>query len=169
VKRWADLCSHVCGLIACVFLAAMMLLTVADVTLRGLFNYPMRGVFELIELLLAATFFTALPAVFLRDENIVVNSIDDFAPRLVPLLKRVAELIAVVVLVVMAWRGFIAAKDSFEFNDVTADLGLPRVWHWTAVLTGLVGSALAALYMALRRQPKYHASQDADVKPSANP
>jgi TRAP-type C4-dicarboxylate transport system permease small subunit len=166
VKRWADLCSHVCGLIACVFLTAMMLLTVADVTLRGLFNYPMRGVFELIELLLAATFFIALPAVFLRDENIIVNSIDDFAPRLVPYLKRAAELIAVVVLVVMAWRGFIAAKDSFEFNDVTADLGLPRVWHWTAVLTGLVASALAALYMALRRQSK--AGDKSNAKPSAN-
>ncbi len=154
MKRWADLCSLACGLIAAVFLCAMMLLTVADVTLRGLFNYPMRGVFELIELLLAGTFFVALPAVFLRDENILVNSIDDFAPRWVPFLKRCAELIAVVVLAVMAWRGWIAAKDSYEFNDVTADLGLPRVWHWTAVLTGLVGAALAALYMALRREPK---------------
>ena len=154
MKRWADLCSLACGLIAAVFLCAMMLLTVADVTLRGLFNYPMRGVFELIELLLAGTFFVALPAVFLRDENILVNSIDDFAPRWVPFLKRCAELIAVVVLAVMAWRGWIAAKDSYEFNDVTADLGLPRLWHWTAVLTGLVGAALAALYMALRREPR---------------
>ena len=55
----------------------MMLLTVADVTLRASFNLPIRGVYELVELLLAATFFVALPAVFLRDENIVVNSIDD--------------------------------------------------------------------------------------------
>jgi TRAP-type C4-dicarboxylate transport system permease small subunit len=161
VKRFADLCSHVCGLIACVFLTVMMLLTVADVTLRGLFNYPMRGVFELIELLLAATFFVALPAVFLRDENIMVNAVDDYFPRAVPYLKRFAELLALVVLVVMAWRGFLAAKDSFEFNDVTADLGLPRVWHWAAVLTGLVGSALAALYMALRREPKAEPGQDA--------
>ena len=76
----------------------MMLLTVADVVLRASFNYPMRGVFELIELLLAGTFFLALPAVFLRDENILVNSIDDFAPRCVPFLKRFAELLAVVVL-----------------------------------------------------------------------
>jgi TRAP-type C4-dicarboxylate transport system permease small subunit len=129
----------------------MLLLTVGDVVLRSLVNLPVRGVYELVELLLAGTFFLALPAVFLRDENILVNTIDDYAPRLVPLLKRVAELIAVVVLVVMAWRGFIAAKDSYEFHDVTADLGLPRVWHWIAVLTGLVASAAAALYMALRR------------------
>ena len=46
----------------------------------------------------------------------------------------------------------IAARDSVEFNDVTADLGLPRFWHWTAVLLGIVGSTLAALVMALRRR-----------------
>ncbi len=49
---------------------------------------PMRGVYELIELLLAGTFFLALPCVFLRDDNILVNTIDDIAPRIVPVLKR---------------------------------------------------------------------------------
>jgi TRAP-type C4-dicarboxylate transport system permease small subunit len=50
-----------------VFLAAMMLLTVADVTLRALFNRPIHGTFELIELGLACSVYIALPAVFLRD------------------------------------------------------------------------------------------------------
>ena len=136
---------------AAVFLAAMMLLTVADVTLRTAFNLPLRGVYELIELLLAATFFVALPAVFLRDENIVVNSIDDMAPTWVPTLKRFSLLLSVTALAIMAWEGFLAARDSFEFHDVTADLGLPRVWHWVAVLSGIIGSAVAALAMALRR------------------
>src|SRR5262245_64708036 len=101
----------------------MMLLTVADVTLRAALKLPIRGVYDLVELLLAATFFFALPCVFLRDENIVVNSIDDFAPRWVPFLKRTANLLAVIVLAVMAWQGVIAARDSYEFHDVTGDLG----------------------------------------------
>ena len=154
MKRWRDLVSTACGLMAAGFLAAMMLLTVADVTLRAAFNLPLRGVYELIELLLAATFFVALPAVFLRDENIVVNSIDNMAPTLVPTLKRFALLLSVMVLAIMAWQGFLAARDSFEFHDVTADLGLPRVWHWVAVLSGIIGSAIAALAMALRRRDR---------------
>ena len=52
MKRWRDLVSTACGLMAAAFLAAMMLLTVADVTLRAAFNLPLRGVYELIELLL---------------------------------------------------------------------------------------------------------------------
>jgi TRAP-type C4-dicarboxylate transport system permease small subunit len=73
------------------------------------------------------------------------------APTWVPTLKRFALLLSVMVLAIMAWQGFLAARDSFEFHDVTADLGLPRVWHWVAVLSGIIGSAIAALAMALRR------------------
>ncbi len=162
MRRWRDFVSTICGLIAAVFLAAMLLLTVADVTLRAAFNLPIRGVYDLVELLLAAMFFVALPCVFLRDENIVVNSIDDLAPKLVPALKRIAE----------AARGRHSCRagagrassrrrDSYEFNDVTADLGLPRYWHWLAVLVGLIGGALAALAMALRRaEPPKGAPED---------
>jgi TRAP-type C4-dicarboxylate transport system permease small subunit len=152
VKRWRERCSVVCGVMAAVFLAAMLLITVADVTLRGVLNLPLRGVYELVELFLVATFFLALPCVFLRDENIVVNAVDDVAPRLVAPLKRAAALLAVVILAVMAWQGLIAARDSLEFNDVTADLALPKFWHWLALLAGVIAAAIAALVMALARE-----------------
>jgi TRAP-type C4-dicarboxylate transport system permease small subunit len=154
MERWRHLTSRACGLLAAVFLVAMMLLTVADVTLRATVNTPIRGVYELVELLLAGTFFVALPAVFLRDDHIVVNLIDDLVPRLVPALKRASVVLAVIVFVVMAWQGFQAAADSLAFNDVTADLGLPRTWHWTAVLIGLAASGIAALAMAWSRSEK---------------
>lgn len=151
-NSWRARISAACGLIASVFLGGMLLLTVADVVLRALINLPIPGVYDLIELLLAATFFFALPCVFLRDENILVNSIDDLAPRWVPMLKRAANLLAAVMLALMAWQGFIAARDSYEFHDVTGDLGLPRTWHWLALLIGVIGSAIAALAMASRRE-----------------
>jgi TRAP-type C4-dicarboxylate transport system permease small subunit len=151
VNRWREFLARLCGLIAAVFLAAMMLLTVADVTLRAAFNLPIRGVYELIELLLAGTFFIALPAVFLRNEQIIVNVIDGFAPRAVPLLERCSYLLAVVMLGLMAWQGWIAATDAIEFHDVTADLGISRIWHWIALLVGIVAAAIASLAMALRR------------------
>jgi TRAP-type C4-dicarboxylate transport system permease small subunit len=154
VKRWRGLVATIFGLIAAVFLAAMLLLTVADVVLRATFNLPIRGVYELVELLLAGTFFFALPCTFLRDENIIVNSIDDVAPRWVPSLKQAADALAIIVLFVMAWQGFIAARDSFAFHDVTADLGLPRIWHWLALLVGVVCAVLSALVMALRDEDR---------------
>jgi TRAP-type C4-dicarboxylate transport system permease small subunit len=147
VKRWGNRFSLICGLAASVFLTGMLLLTVADVLLRDVFGYALRGVYEIIELLLAGTFFLALPCVYFRDDNILVNTIDEYLPRIVPFLKRCALLLSVAVFVVLVWQGWFAAKDSFEFHDVTADLGLPRFWHWTIVLAGMVGAALAALFM----------------------
>jgi TRAP-type C4-dicarboxylate transport system permease small subunit len=150
VKRWGNIASTICGAVAAVFLAGMLVLTVADVTLRTFFNYPLRGVYELIELMLAGSFFLALPCVFLRDDNILVNTIDEIVPRIVPVLKRAALILSVVTFVVLVWQGWSAAWDSYEFHDVTADLGLPRFWHWTIVLVGMSGAALAALFMLFR-------------------
>jgi len=127
----------------------MMLLTVADVVLRAVSNRPIRGTFEIIELLLACTFFLALPAVFLRDEHLVVDVIDPLAPRWVPRLRRLAELIAIPVLALMAWEGWQAAQETLVFHDVTSDLAIHRLLYWIPVLFGLIGGALAAVVMIL--------------------
>jgi TRAP-type C4-dicarboxylate transport system permease small subunit len=148
-----DLASKLCGRLASAFLAAMMLLTVADVVLRAVFNYPIRGTYELVELLLCATFFVALPAVFLRGDHVVVDSIDRYLPGAVPWLKRVASIIAVTMLVLMTWQGGIAARDAWSFGDITADLSLPKILYWIPLLFGLGGGALAALAMILRNRP----------------
>ena len=130
----------------------MMLLTVADVLLRALANRPIRGMLEIVELLLACAFFLALPAAFLRDEHIVVDVVDGIAPRAVGFLKRAAEVIAIVVITVMAWEGWKAAKDTLVFNDVTSDLGISKFYYWVPVLIGLVGGGIAAATMMLRRK-----------------
>jgi TRAP-type C4-dicarboxylate transport system permease small subunit len=154
VKRIGNIASAICGAVAALFLLGMLVLTVADVALRSLFNYPLRGVYELIELMLTGTFFIALPCVFLRDDNILVNTIDEILPRIVPFLKRAALVLSVAVFVVLVWQGWYAAWDSFEFHDVTADLGLPRFWHWSLVLIGMSFAALAALFMLFRGDEK---------------
>jgi TRAP-type C4-dicarboxylate transport system permease small subunit len=151
VTRWHTLASRLCGWLAGISLAAMMMVTVADVVLRAVANKPIRGTFEIVELLLACTFFFALPAAFLRDEHIVVDVVDGLAPRRVPLLKRLSLAIAVVLLAAMAWQGWISARDAVAFNDVTSDLGLPRLWYWIPVLAGMIGACVAAAAMLLKR------------------
>ena len=140
-----------CGWAASVALAAMMLVTVADVLLRAIANRPVRGALEIVELLLACTFFLALPASFLRDEHIVVDIVDGWAPRWVPRLRRAAGMLAVVVMAVMAWQGWIGARDALAFHDVTSDLEIPRIWYWVPVLAGMIGACIAAAAMLLGR------------------
>ena len=129
----------------------MMLLTVADVVLRAFFNYPIQGMLELVELGLACTIFLALPAVFLRDEHLVVDVIDHLTrPAVVRILDVGGALISLGVLVVMAWQMVPLARSMHEFGDVTSDLSIPRIWYWVPVLLGVVASAVATLVFIVR-------------------
>jgi len=129
----------------------MMLLTVADVALRAFFNRPIHGTYELIELGLACAIFVALPAVFLRDEHLVVDVVDSLAPkRVVRMLDLFGALASLAVLGVMFWRMVPLARDMQEFGDVTADLSLPKIIYWVPVLLGVGASALATLVYILR-------------------
>ena len=148
MNDWRGRLAMACGYISAFAVAGMMMITVLDVVLRAVINYPIRGTLEIVELLLAASFFLALPATFLRDEHIVVDMIDrKVGPRGVDVLKRISALVSVVLLSMLAWQGWIAAQDTLVFNDVTADLSIPRIYYWAPVLVGLVGSILAALAM----------------------
>jgi TRAP-type C4-dicarboxylate transport system permease small subunit len=154
MKNWRGLAAKLCGWIAAAFIAGMVLLTVADILLRAAANRPIPGVVELVELLLAGSFFLALPAVFLRDGHIVVDVVDAMAPRSVAPLRRLAAALAVLALALMAWRGWISASDALAFGDVTSYLSIPRIVYWVPVLAGIVGAALAALVVAAGRNGK---------------
>lgn len=143
--------ARIFGALAAVAIAAMVLLTVADVVLRATVNRPIHGTYELIELLLACAVFLALPAAFLRDEHIVVDIVDHYAPRAVPRLRRLAGIASLAVLVVLGWQAALAAKDTITFGDVTMDLALPRILYWLPLLAGVACSAVAAAVMLLRR------------------
>jgi hypothetical protein len=68
----------------------------------------------------------------------------------VPALEVAATLIGFAMLAVMAWQGWLAALETLALNDVTADLGLSRLYHWIALLAGVIAAAVAALAMAVR-------------------
>jgi TRAP-type C4-dicarboxylate transport system permease small subunit len=139
--------SRLLGYVAAAFLAAMVLLTVADVVLRSVFAYPIRGMLELIELGLACTIFIALPAVFLRDEHLVVDVLKKSR-----FFDRAGAVVSLVVLAFMGWMMLPNARNMMEFGDVTSDLSIPRLWYWVPVLFGVLASALAVLFQFLRKR-----------------
>ena len=133
------------GGLAAAFLAAMVGLTVADVVLRSFFAAPIRGMLELIELGLACTIFVALPAVFLREEHLVVDVLKKTRP-----LELLGAATSLAVLAFMGWHMLPNARSMIEFGDVTSDLSIPRLWYWVPVLFGVVASAAATLFFVFR-------------------
>ncbi|HZQ71824.1 MAG TPA: TRAP transporter small permease [Burkholderiales bacterium] len=143
------------GYVAAAFLAAMMLLTVADVALRSLFKTPIHGTFELIELGLACAVFLAMPAVFLRDENLIVDAIDYMVGRrVVRVLDLVAACLSAALLGVTLCEMVPLARDMVQLGDVTADLSIPKIYYWIPVLLGIAGSAVATVVYIARWRSK---------------
>lgn len=148
------------GYAAAVVLMAMMLLTCADVAGRYLFNSPIRGGFELTEMLLAALIFSALPLVTLRNEHVTVDLFDAVTPDwLLRIQHVVACAIGVVCIGYLAWRLWVRAEDMLASGQTTAQLKFTLAWltYAMAVLMGI--TALALLLLAFRR-PQRHLVED---------
>ena len=137
-----------CGYGSALFLAAMMLITVIDVSSRALFNKPITGTYDLVQLFLVGTIFLSIPDLFLRDENIVIDFVDHTAGRrLVDTLKVIANLAALIFLAVLSWRMIPPALDSMKFHEVSPDLAMPMILHWSLMIVGIVLALPAAALM----------------------
>ena len=144
MKKSFDLAARIFGLAAAAFLIVMMMVTVVDVSLRSLFNIPVFGTFDIVELMMVATIFLAVPATYLREEHIVIDVIDHVAPkRLVDVLRWTGTVLTLIYLVVMASQMIQPALDKIDFGDVTLDLGIPKYIHWIPILLGTFFSAVA--------------------------
>jgi TRAP-type C4-dicarboxylate transport system permease small subunit len=139
------------GYAAALFLIAMMLITVIDVLLRSLFAIPIFGTFELVELFLVATIFLALPATFLREENVVVDLIDHMIPAGgIRWLRLLGLLLSLIFLAAMLWRMWQPAMDTLEFGDQTLSLEIPKIVHWLPILFGVACTLIAVIVVLLR-------------------
>ena len=61
-------------------LFAMMTLTFVDVVLRYFFNAPIKGGFEVTELMMAVLIFAGLPLVSRKNEHVTIDAFDRFFP-----------------------------------------------------------------------------------------
>ena len=105
------------------FLAAMMLITVSDVVMRAVFNLPITGAYDLVQLFLVGTVFLSIPDVFLRDKNIVIDFVDHvFGARAIGALKLIANIIAITFLAVLLWR---MISPALEFGPVSRGVARP--------------------------------------------
>ncbi|MBI3434064.1 MAG: TRAP transporter small permease [Proteobacteria bacterium] len=162
MRRLLALTTRGAGFGSALFLTAMMLITVADVSLRALFNLPITGTYDLVQLFLVGSVFLSIPDVFLRGENIVVDLVDHMlGPRAVELLKAAASLFALAFLAVLGWRMVPPARDSIRFGEVSPDLTISLGVHWALMIGGVALSLLAAIWVLVENlQPLLRARDE---------
>ena len=137
--------------VAAVFLLAMVAINVIDVGLRSTINAPIFGTHEIVVFMLAAVAFLAVPEVFLRDQHITIELIDQIIPdRAARYLRAFGSLVGLIFVTLLAWHMIQPALDYVEFDDITMDLQIPLIWQATFILTGIAGAIVAALVLMLR-------------------
>ena len=137
----------------------MMLFTTVAVAMRQLFDTPVLGVVDVMELALLALIYIAMPGVFLRDDNVTVDVIDHMISRKARVALRALGLVlALVFLVMMMVNMLPQAMDKWEFNEVTMTLGINRFVHWIPIIFGfamsIIGTAWVLLHYLRRGFPK---------------
>ena len=120
---WLD---RALGAAAALLLFALMALTAADVVSRYVFNWPLRGAFEITELLLLSLIFAGLPLASRAGEHVTLDFIDRaLTPKGSRLLRRLLDLVCGVILLGLAWRVWVKADKIAGYGDTTEVLRLP--------------------------------------------
>ena len=132
------------GIVPSTILLAMMLLTVVDVIARYVFSRPVRGAFEVTELMLVVLIFAGLPLVSFSEEHAVMDFIDRLlGVRGRRLLRRAVEATSAAFMFLLAWLTWLKADRIWGYRDATDVLRIvygPFVYFMavTLALAGLI-------------------------------
>ena len=117
---WERRVEGLLGVAASLILLAMMLLTFVDVVARYVLNRPVRGAFEVTELLLLVLIFAGLPLVSFTNEHALMDFIDRLlGPRGQMGLERAVNLGSAVMMGALAWLTWLKADKIWGYRDAT--------------------------------------------------
>ncbi len=152
-QRWRRHADALLGAAASAVLLAMMLLTVVDVVGRYVFRRPVRGAFEVTELMLVVLIFAGLPLVSFADEHAVMDFIDRvLGPRAQRRLLRGVQALSAAFMFLLAWLVWRKADRIWGYRDATDVLRIvygPFV-YFMAVTLALAGMIHAWKIVARR-------------------
>lgn len=133
-----------------VIMFAVMVIVVADVAMRYLFNAPLDWSYDLIaRYLIVYLFYFALSDTLRRDRHIVVDMLSRIVPaRVRHVLELIGYLLSLAVFTIMAWLGAERAWVEFAGNDIVFDsLQWPS---WVVSVALPIGIGVMLLRVAMR-------------------
>ena len=118
-------------------LAAMILLTIADILMKNLFRRPITGVFELVEFLMVIVVFFGMPEVFRSQSNICVDVADHLVEgKARAAIRTFGALTSLFFLLILGWAMLSPAWDTIAYPQNTQEVGMPMFAYWLPILAG---------------------------------
>ncbi len=150
MARYSGKVIHLLPALGACAICVMGGITIIDIALRGIFNRPIQGSYEIVQLSLVTAIYAGLGETFRRSTNIVVDLIDFVAPRFSRrVLLPLADLLSFVVVAVFFVGAIRQGMAVAGYGDTTMDLKIAIYWYWIPVIVGF-GWALACLVLGFR-------------------
>jgi TRAP-type transport system small permease protein len=133
---------------AAVVLAMMMIFVFAGVTLRYLFNAPVLGSNEILELASVAVVMLAIPYCTVEDAHVRIDLLDSFLGRAGRAITDAIYRVLAIVLLFFLVRSYVGRTlDAWTYADTTNLLHIP-IWPFYGLV--VLGMGLFAAILALQ-------------------
>ncbi len=118
---------------------------------RWLFNQPLLGDVELVQMGAAISIAACLPFAQMRNAHIIVDFFTLWAPLKVrAVLDIFAALLLALVAAILAWRSVAGGFDSYQYTESSMILGWPLWWSFTTLGPGFLLLSITSIYSAWR-------------------
>ncbi len=116
---------------------------------RALFQAPVQGDVEMVQMGIALSLSLCLPWCQWRGGNILVDFFTQHASeKTVARLDAVGCVMLTLMYAVLSWRSAVGAADAYQSFEATMILGLPMWWAYACLSPGLALAALVSLCQA---------------------
>lgn len=147
--RLLDQLSRLLAIVGGLLLVALTLMTTYSIVMRALFDEPLLGDVELVQMGCGIAIVCFLPLCQLRRGNVIVDVFTLHAPERVRNgLDALGGVLMALAAALLAWRSVIGTADAYGTGEESIIMGLPIWWSMTAFAPGFALLALVALYTA---------------------
>ncbi|MFC6487942.1 TRAP transporter small permease [Nitratireductor sp. GCM10026969] len=132
------------------FLVAVFL-TVTDIILRSFSGMTVYGLTDIVTLCTMIGAMLAIPRGFAAEEHVAVDVFTARMPlRAQNVCALVAALLALIFLAAVAWFGCQQMMREYAYGDRSQSIGIPMIFYWLPLVTGMAVAALANLWLVVR-------------------
>ena len=156
LNRAADLLARTLALAGGLGLLIIVLLTCISIAGRAFVPLdigigPIRGIYDITEIGMAAAIFAFLPWAHLREAHARVDLFQNAFPKRINLAFDLLFNIAMAVIATIgSWRLYLGMQDKLSYGETTLIAQIP-VWQgYAAGLVGAIGFVLVSLFCVLR-------------------
>lgn len=141
--KWLKRASTYLSAVGSVCLLAIVVIVTTGVVMRYVFEAPLLGINEIVQLTAVALVMSALPYCTLREDHVAVDVFENWIGASGRLIGDVlSRFFAGFILTILSHRAILRAYDAWEFHDITNMLRMP-IWPFYVILA--TGAGIAAL------------------------